>query len=204
MSAQVMPTRTSQQELDELVLATLPAQGAWQEAEYLWLTDRSNHLVEFTDGYVEVLPMPTEKHQAILQFLFLSFLPHIQRRGGKIFVAPLRLRLREHVYREPDLLLLLDAGDPRRRDRYWLGADLVVEVVSPDNPARDLVEKRRDYAAVGVPEYWIVNPLDATIVVLHLRDGAYVEHGIFRRGDRATSAVLTGFAVDVNAVFDAE
>ncbi len=195
---------TAQAELDEFLADVLPRQGQWDEEGYLWLTDRTNRLVEFADGRIEVLPMPTEKHQAILQFLFLSFLPHIQRRGGKIFVAPLRLRLREHVYREPDLLLLLDACDPRRRDRYWLGADLVVEVVSPDNPARDLVEKRRDYAAVGVPEYWIVNPLDATIVVLHLRDGAYVEHGVFGRGDRATSAVLTGFAVDVGAVFDAE
>jgi Uma2 family endonuclease len=119
-------------------------------------------------------------------------------------VAPLRLRLRERVYREPDLLLLLDASDPRRRDRYWLGADLVVEVVSPDDPARDLVQKRRDYATVGIPEYWIVNPLDATIAVLRLREGAYVEHGVFRRGDRATSVVLPGFAVDVSAVFDAE
>ena len=204
MSARVMPTRTSQQELDELVLATLPAQGAWQEAEYLWLTDRSNHLVEFTDGYVEVLPMPTEKHQAILRFLFLNFLPHIQRRGGKLFVAPLRFRLRERVYREPDLLLLLDASDPRRRDRYWLGADLVVEVVSPDDPARDLVQKRRDYATVGIPEYWIVNPLDETITVLTLRGDSYTTHGVFRRGDRATSVVLPGFAVDVSADFDAE
>jgi Uma2 family endonuclease len=55
-----------------------------------------------------------------------------------------------------------------------------------------------------VPEYWIVNPQDETITVLTLAGGAYVEHGLFRRGDTATSLVLPGFSVSVDAVFDAK
>lgn len=31
----------------------------------------------------------------------------------------------------------------------------------------------------------------------------YVEHGVFRRGETATSALLDGFAVSVAEVFDA-
>ncbi len=204
MGAQTKPNRTSQRELDDAVLQLLPRQGAWSEEQYLWLTDRSNHLIEFTDGYIEVLPMPTDKHQAISQVLLLALLAYVQRVGGRVFYAPLRLRVREGKHREPDLLLLLDANDPRRQNRYWLGADLVVEIVSPDNPNRDLVEKRRDYAEANIPEYWIVDPQTETIVVLRLRDGAYVEHGVFGRGARATSALLEGFAVDVDAVFDAK
>lgn len=42
-----------------------------------------------------------------------------------MLVAPLRLRVREGKFREPDLLVLLDARDPRRSNRYWTGADLV-------------------------------------------------------------------------------
>ena len=61
--------------------------------------------------------------------------------------------MREGVFHEPDVLLLRDRSDPRRQDRFWLGADLVVEVVSPDDPDRDLVEKRADYAAAGIAEY---------------------------------------------------
>ena len=57
-------------------------------------------------------------------------------RGGVVRVAPLRLRLREDTFREPDLLLLRDRSDRRRQDRYWLDADLVAEVVSPDDPDR--------------------------------------------------------------------
>jgi Uma2 family endonuclease len=97
-----------------------------------------------------------------------------------------------------------DAKDPRRQNRFWTGADLTMEVVSEDKPARDLVDKRHDYAEGTVPEYWIVNPQDETITVLKLEGPAYVERGVFRRRDTATSLVLPGFRVSVDAVFDAE
>jgi Uma2 family endonuclease len=195
---------TSQGELKELLLEILPGQGQWTEQEYLWLTDHTNRLVEFSDGFIEVLPMPTDQHQTILQFLFLALNAFVEPSGGKVRFAGLRLRIREGKFRLPDLLLVKDAKDPRRQNRFWTGADLGLEVVSEDKPARDLIDKRHDYAEGGVPEYWIVNPQDETITVLTLVGGAYVEHGVFRRGERATSVVLSGFAVSVDAVFDAK
>jgi len=63
--------------------------------------------------------------------------------------------------------------------------------------------KRRSYAEAGVPEHWIVNPMDETITVLTLADDQYTEHGVFARGAQATSRLLEGLTVDVNAVFDA-
>src|SRR5262245_66589247 len=116
----------------------------------------------------------------------------------------MRLQIRKGKFREPDLILLRSAQDPRRQNRYWLGADLTLEVVSEDDPDRDLVEKRADYAEAGVPEYWILNPLTQTITVLRLEGNAYVEHGVFSRGATATSALLAGFAVSVDAVMDAK
>lgn len=203
-----MSSMTSERELLEILPELFPRQGGWDEEEYLWLTDRSNRLIEFTDGYIEVLPMPTRRHQTILRLLFLNFLAHFQPRGGDVLFAPLRLRLPQGHFREPDLLALLDARDPRAQDRYWLWADLVLEVVSADKPERDLVEKRREYAEAGIPEYWIVDPFAETITVLALGDDSprlmYDEHGIFGRGQRATSRLLDGFGVDVDAVFAAE
>ena len=196
-----MGTPTTQRELERLVLDLLPEQGAWSEQYYLWLTDQSNHLIEFTDGHVEVLPMPTERHQALSRFLFLALLSHLQPTSDAVFYAPLRVRIRARKFREPDLLLLLDPDDPRRQDRYWLGADLVVEIVSPDDPERDRIVKREDYAEAGIPEYWIVDPREQTITVLRLEDGRYVEHGVFGPGTRATSALLPGFGVETSAVF---
>ena len=187
------------------VALLFPAQGEWSEDDYLWLTDHTRYLVEFTDGHIEVLPMPTDAHQRIVLFLYRALYAFVAARGlGIVLVAPLRLRVRPGRYHEPDLLLLLSADDPRRSNRYWTGADLVVEVVSPDDPKRELVRKRREYARAGIPEYWIVNPATEQILVLRLAGTAYVEHGVFTRGTQATSALLEGFTVAVTAVLDAE
>ena len=188
---------------DGVDLDLLPLQGLWTEEQYLALTSQTNHLIEFTDGEIEVLPMPTSSHQTILLLLYDLFRATIQQTGGRILVAPLRMQVRAGKYREPDILMLRDAADPRYQEAFWLGADLVVEIVSPDRPERDTQEKPRDYAEAGIPEYWIVNPLDTTITVLVLRDGQYTEHGVFTRGQRATSALLPEFAVDVAEVFAA-
>ena len=74
------------------------------------------------------------------------------------------MQIREDKFREPDLVVLLDEDDPRGQDAYFLGADLVVEVVSPDNPERDTVEKVADYCSTkeqvgGVPYLSIYRPL---------------------------------------------
>jgi Uma2 family endonuclease len=186
------------------VALLFPAQGEWSEEEYLRLTDHTRGMVELTDGHVEVLPMPTDEHRRIVLFLYRALYAFLAACGpGIVLVAPLRLRLRAGRFREPDLLLLLSADDPRRSNRYWTGADLVLEVVSPDDPKRDLVRKRREYARAGIPEYWIVNPASEQSLVLRLAGTAYVEHGVFTRGAQATSALLDGFAVAVAAALDA-
>ena len=78
----------------------------------------------------------------------------------------------------------------------------MAEVVSPDDPPRDLVVKRADYAEAALPEYWIIGPRVETVTVLKLAGANYVEHGVFARGDTATSALLDGLGVDVTALFD--
>lgn len=105
-------------------------------------------------------------------------------------------------FREPHLLLLLAASDPRGQNRFWLGADVALEVVSEDKPERDLVGKRDDYVEAGVPEYWIVDPKSETITVLRLREMAYEEAGVYRRCQLATSELRPEFSVAVAEVFD--
>ncbi|MFV9503536.1 MAG: Uma2 family endonuclease [Oscillochloridaceae bacterium umkhey_bin13] len=204
-----MTTETTQPALrivrstDHLDLDLEALQGLWSEQQYLVLSEQTRQLIEFTDGVIEVLPMPTEKHQAISRWLFLALFTFLQQLGGTVFYAPLRLQIRSGKFREPDLLVMCAAADPRRQDAYWLGADLVVEIVSPDRPARDTEEKPYDYAEAGIPEYWIVNPLNETITVLVLEAAQYREFGVFRRGEQACSHLLDGFCVPVDPVFDA-
>ena len=98
------------------VALLFPAQGAWSEEDYLYLD--TNHLVEFSDGNIEVLPMPSDKHQSIVFFLSALLGAFAQKMGGKVLFAPLRLRLWSEKIREPDLLFLADANDPRRQNAY--------------------------------------------------------------------------------------
>ncbi len=99
--------------------------------------------------------------------------------------------------------MAVDSGDID----LWLvrKADgLKVEIVSPDKPKRDTEEKPLDYAAAGIPEYWIVNPLDETLSVLTLQGDSYIVHGVFRRRMSATSPLFHGFTIPVDDMFDAK
>ena len=69
------------QDWRDILVELLPAQGSWSEEEYLVLTDHRSRLVEFTDGFLEVLPTPTDKHQSVLKFLFLALFGFVEPRG---------------------------------------------------------------------------------------------------------------------------
>lgn len=175
-----------------------PDQGYWSEEDYLELD--TNHLVEFTDGFIEVLPMPKTSHQRIVQYLSNLLLAFVNAGElGTVLFVPLRIRLRRNKYREPDVVFMLAKHKARIHEEYWDGADLVMEVVSddPESRERDLVKKRRAYAAAGISEYWIVDPKERQITVLKLSGKAYVVHGKFAAGQMAESALLKGFNVDV-------
>lgn len=180
-----------------------PHQGDWTEDQYLGLN--ASFLVEFADGCLEFPPMPTIAHQLIVLFVFKLLDGFVSAsQAGIVLVAPLPVRLWRDKAREPDVVYLRH-DRPRYRGKYPEGADLVVEVVSEgeEDRERDLVTKRREYATAGIPEYWIVDPRDQRILVLVLDGDVYREHGDFRRGQTAGSALLAGFTLDVNSALDA-
>jgi Uma2 family endonuclease len=162
----------------------------------------TNYLVEFSEGFVEVLPMPTRLHQRIVRYLAFLLQEFVTARElGEVFFAPLPVRLWAGKFREPDFVYLRPergeyAGQPD-------GADLIVEVLSEgeENRRRDLETKRQEYAKVRIPEYWIVDPESRQVTVLVLAEAGYREHGIFSLGDTATSVILSGLAVSVADLF---
>jgi Uma2 family endonuclease len=179
-----------------------PHQGAWSEEEYLELP--TNRLVEFSHGYIEVLPMPTESHQLIVLFLYRTLLSFVQNAAlGIVLVAPMRVRLRSGKYREPDIIFLLVEHAKRRHELYWDTPDLVMEVVSKENRQHDLEIKRREYAQAGIPEYWIVDPEEERITVLALKERRYLQQGVYSRGEIVRSVFLPGFEVGVDEVWAA-
>ena len=131
---------------------------------------------------------------------------HLWRTGnlGEVFAAPTDVVLSDTDTVEPDLLFI-------SRERMGIvtrlnvqGApDLVVEIHSPATAQRDLTAKRELYARHGVKEYWPINPDTRTVTVLLLRDGDYVEAGVYREGDTVTSPTLEGFSFRVEEIFPA-
>jgi Uma2 family endonuclease len=195
-------TSASIQEPTWDIAQLFPAQGAWCEEEYLALN--GNHLVELSNGRLEVLPMPTSLHQLIVAFLYESLSAFSRSHDlGVVLFAPLRVRLWAGKFREPDIVFMRREHADRAGDRFWKGADLVMEVVSGDEEdrRRDLVVKRQEYAKAGIGEYWIVDPRDERIIVLRLARKRYVVHGEFEKGSVASSHLLPGFTVDVTQTF---
>ena len=180
----------------------VPDPQTWSEDEYLAFDE--NVLVEFSYGTVEFLPYATTSHQWILCRLASSLDKFADsNRLGFVIQCPFKVQITPGKYREPDLVFMLREHADRMGEQFWDGADLVMEVVSPDGRKRDLEVKRREYAQAGISEYWIVDPQASSITVLKLDNANYVEHGVFGLGQTAASVLLAGFTADVSAVFDA-
>jgi len=183
-----------------------PAQGTWTAEDYFNLDGMWEGVprVELSNGNLEVLPMPTELHQIIVFFL-LRLLDQFTAKHapGLVLPAGMRIKLKSGKYRDPDLVYMRAENAHRRREDFWLGADLVMEVVSGDakDIKRDWETKVREYAQSGIPEYWIVDPKKLVIRVLTLKGKAYKVHGDFSPGSNATSPLLPGFLVRVDDVF---
>jgi len=188
------------------VATIFPMQGDWTEADYFALERNSgNWMIELNDGRLEFPPMPDPFHQDIVEFLFAAFKAYLKDRPfGRAYFAPLPIRLWSGQIREPDIAVLRHHRLKNKR-KAPDGADLVVEVVSPGEEARerDMDTKRREYAKAKISEYWIVDPETHTITVLALAGKTYKSHGIFPGGEEATSKLLKGLHVSVSEVFAA-
>ncbi len=202
-----MPATPSHEPEYAWEIATLyPAQGEWSEEEYLELTDHANRRIEYTEGQLEFLPLPTDIHETLVRFLFRALDRYVdQRKLGEVFSNGIRLRVAAQKYRLPDVIFLHRDHFYARHNRAWEGADLVMDVVS-DSPAdrrRDYKQNLIDYAAAKVAEYWIVDRERKVVIVHALVGGAYSVLGEYIRGQIAASRLLEGFAIDVAALFAA-
>jgi Uma2 family endonuclease len=138
---------------------------------------------EYWDG--ELVPVMSESigNDAIANFIFIALIeigiPFRLIRPGKVeVVVPGRPRTRW-----PDLLALEEAHLTLLAKRATITAEmppprLLVEVVSPGNEQsknyqRDYQDKAAQYAAIAVPEYWLVDPDRAWVQVGTLTNGAY-------------------------------
>ncbi|MDX2099056.1 MAG: Uma2 family endonuclease [Leptolyngbyaceae cyanobacterium bins.59] len=163
--------------------------------EYLALDDTGvEGRCELVDGELLDLPPESGLNVIIASYLFLMFreagIPFQLLHAGRCEVQTPVLEPGDAANRFPDLVILRREHLPLVQHRLTVTIDmppprLVVEVVSPGKTSydRDYIRKRHQYAVIGVPEYWIVNPDDGTVLVLEWQAGHYVEVGRFQ-GDQ--------------------
>jgi Uma2 family endonuclease len=171
-----------------------PPQGQWTYAAYLQLPDDGNRY-EVIDGVLYVAPPPSPEHQDRLLALCYHMLTVIRERSlGRLFVSPIALLMPGSSPVQPDAFFLA-TGNPAHIDwkRHVRGVpDVVIEVASPSTAGYDRREKQDAYARAGVPEYWIVDPVAATIelLVLDPDSGRYRSRGVFSAEDRLPSQII--------------
>ncbi|GIV17618.1 MAG: restriction endonuclease [Armatimonadota bacterium] len=134
-------------------------------------------LAEWVDGEVVYLSPARLEHQDIAGFLNALIRAFVQRHElGRVVSAPFQMRLlRSERGREPDLIFVANQNLHRLHDTHLEGgADLVVEITSPESLLRDRGEKYAEYELEGIPEYWIINPDERRVDFFVLgADGRY-------------------------------
>ncbi|MEO0326847.1 MAG: Uma2 family endonuclease [Myxococcota bacterium] len=155
---------------------------------------------ELVDGRLEEEEVPTRLHEAAVAWLLFELTAWARRHGARVYGSDLKLRVAHDRGRKPDVSVYL-AGTPRsgaRETVQTLPPDVVVEVVSP-GPAdarRDRIIKPGEYAAAGIPNYWLLDPeLRSFVVWVRGDDGRYVRALSVTDGV-AHPALLPGLALD--------
>lgn len=82
--------------------------------------------------------------------------------------------------------------------------DFIAEVLSPSTTRNDRGIKFRDYAAHGVREYWIIDPIAQTVEQHGLQGEDYQLIGLWKGGDSISSLAAAGFRIPARALFERE
>ena len=165
---------------------------------------------ELIDGIpYNMSPGPNRRHQGISMELSAQFHGYLRGKPCKVYHAPFDVRLPEgdesdeetYTVVQPDLVVVCDPD--KLDDKGCRGApDLVVEILSPATSGRDLKLKLNLYEGRGVREYWVVDPLGATVIVFSLGgDARYGRPAVYTGEDTARVGIFTDLAIDLRALF---
>ena len=174
--------------------------------EFLDLPDTDDRRkMELDEGVLYIMPRPRKVHwffQDRLSFHISQYLDSFAEPPAETFGDVLiALHLERRILLAPDLTIVLIGSAVVSDELVFEGTpDIVVEILSSDR-RRDLVRKRMLYAAAGVPEYWIFDPVNDDALLLELRDGEYVQRSRLDAGGTVTTPRLPGLSIPLADVF---
>ncbi|NEQ51828.1 MAG: Uma2 family endonuclease [Leptolyngbya sp. SIO3F4] len=170
--------------------------------EFLAYDDGTDELYELENGTLIAMPAESEINRRIAMFLVATFLKlglPFERLSMKTELAVSSIRVSVRV---PDLVILSEDGvmalDGATRSLILLDMPpplLAVEVVSPGQETRDYRYKRSEYAARGIAEYWIIDPIKQQITILEWIEGFY-EETVYRDDTTVVSPLFTRLGID--------
>jgi Uma2 family endonuclease len=154
----------------------LPAVVTLDDLAAMNSADQHGHRYELSpEGALSVMPPPDSEHAAIASRILVWFAMAGWPADQLLQAAGIRVVGSDgDGGRIPDLTVW---SRPQPRSVWLTIADLllVLEIVSPGSAAMDEVVKRREYAAAGIPRYWLVERDTAQTVTLYVlgSDKAY-------------------------------
>jgi Uma2 family endonuclease len=155
--------------------------------DYLAHTDDTGLRYELVDGVLQPMSVGSGKHGAIAEFLTDQFKQSITDAALPWTAKDMRIGVqsprggRWDTSRIPDVTVLPVAQWDAMAEREAVISlnepppILVVEVVSESTKSADYRSKYSEYSVLGIPEYWIVDPLSSTVTLCQLNEGRYDE-----------------------------
>jgi Uma2 family endonuclease len=133
---------------------------------------------EFVDGRLVEEEAARILHETAVSWAFGALRAWAKPRGAIVFGSEHKLAVSGDRGRKPDVSMY-PPGTRLRADAALSRTPpvVVVEVISPSprDVHRDRVEKLREYARLGVPFYWLIDPRTRLVEILELgADGRYV------------------------------
>lgn len=177
--------------------------------EYLSYDDGTDNLYELFNGELIEVPPESGENVEIANRLFLVFA--LLLGTNRVRGHGLELEVRgEPRNRYPDFTIIREEHIQLLKKRNTIRLNmapplLVIEVVSPGELQRDrdYVAKRLQYQDLGIPEYWIINPQEKTVLVLELAGAVYTEIQPFKDDDLIRSPQLPDLNVTAAQIFAA-
>ena len=129
---------------------------------------------DLIDGQLKELPDMAFWHEILRGHLFAMLYDHIDgNRLGLLVSSKAKLKISKFGGREPDIFFVPKSLFHLVGKNLFKGVPpLVIEILSPTNEQEDRVEKFREYASLGVGQYWIVDFTNRRIEVYELRTQA--------------------------------
>ncbi|MEJ7731565.1 MAG: Uma2 family endonuclease [Polyangiaceae bacterium] len=162
---------------------------------------------ELVDGFLEEEEVPTVLHEAVVSWLIRFLGAWLGASGGWVFGSEMKFAVAAARGRKPDVSVFL-GGTPLPEAQASLARvppSIMVEVVSPRprDGRRDRIDKLADYAAFGVPYYWLIDPQLRTLEVLALRARRKPELVLSASGGRRAIPGCPGLRLDLDALWAA-